>query len=60
MTDTIADIPLDIADKYHIHLIPLYLIIDEVSYLDKLTITTNTFYKMMDTGKVFLPRNQIS
>lgn len=53
MTDTIADIPMDIADKYHIHLMPLYLIIDEVSYLDKLTITTNTFYKMMDTGKSF-------
>ncbi len=53
VTDTIADIPLDIADKYHIHYLPLYLIVDDISYLDKFTITTETFYKMMDTGKSF-------
>lgn len=53
LTDTIADIPLSIADQYHIHYLPLYLIIDGVSYLDKFTITTNTFYQMLDKGKSF-------
>jgi len=53
ITDTIADIPMDIADKYHIHYLPLYLLIDDVSFLDKFTITTNTFYKMLDKGKSF-------
>ncbi len=53
VTDTIADIPLSLADQYHIHLLQLYLMIDDVSYLDKFTITTNTFYQMLDIGKTF-------
>lgn len=53
ISDTIADIPSELADKYHIHFLPLYLIIDDVSYLDKFSITTNSFYEMMDTGKKF-------
>ncbi|MDY0399882.1 MAG: DegV family protein [Bacilli bacterium] len=53
VTDTIADIPQALLDQYQIHLIPMYLIVDDVSYLDKLTITTNTFYKMLDHSKTF-------
>ena len=53
VTDSIADIPTAIADKYHIHLIPMYLMIDDVSYLDKYTVTTETFYQMMDTNERF-------
>lgn len=53
VTDTIADIPMSLMDEYHIHLIPMYLIVDDISYLDKFTVTTNTFYQMMDKGKHF-------
>lgn len=53
LTDSIADIPLELRDKYQIHLIPMYLIVDGVSYLDKYTITTETFYKMMDVNNTF-------
>jgi len=53
VTDTIADIPLDIADKYNIHLIPMNLLVDGVSYIDKITITTDTFYEMLDTAESF-------
>lgn len=53
LTDSIADIPLTLADQYHIHMLPLYLMIDGVSYLDKYSITTKTFYQMLDKGKAF-------
>lgn len=53
VTDSIADIPMEIADKYHIHLIPMYLLVDDVSYVDKLTISTSTFYQMMDINEHF-------
>ena len=53
VTDTIADIPQSLLDQYQIHLIPMYLIVDGVSFLDKFTVTTNTFYQMLDSGKSF-------
>lgn len=53
VTDSIADFPLEMADRYHVHLIPMYLIADDISYLDKLTITAKTFYKLMDSSKHF-------
>lgn len=51
VTDSIADFPLAMADQYHVHMIPMYLIADDISYLDKLTITATTFYKLMDISK---------
>ena len=53
VTDTIADLTMDIADEYHIHFLPINLMVDGVSYLDKVTITTNTFYRMMNEVKQF-------
>ncbi|MDD5182834.1 MAG: DegV family protein, partial [Bacilli bacterium] len=53
LTDTIADIPMELLDKYSIHLIPMNLLVDGVSYIDKVTITTDTFYKMLDTAESF-------
>ncbi len=53
VTDTIADIPMEIADKYNIHLIPMNLLVDGVSYIDKVTITTDTFYEMLNTADNF-------
>ncbi len=53
VTDSIADIPNDVKDKYQIHLLPINLMVDNVSYLDKVTITTSTFYKMMDEVESF-------
>lgn len=53
VTDTIADIPMELADKHNIHLIPMNLLVDGVSYIDKVTITTDTFYEMLDTAESF-------
>lgn len=49
LTDSIADLPQELIDKYQIHMIPLNLIINGSSYLDKLTIKPDRFYSMLDS-----------
>lgn len=48
VTDSIADLPKELMDKYQVHLLPLNLLIEGTNYLDKLTITPSYFYKLMD------------
>jgi len=45
LTDSIADIPRDLLDKYQVHLMNLKLIWGNEEYLDRLTITSDQFYK---------------
>ncbi|HZJ85710.1 MAG TPA: DegV family protein [Erysipelotrichaceae bacterium] len=49
VTDSIADLPQEYIDKYQIHLFPLNLLINDSNYLDKLTITPEYFYDLMDS-----------
>lgn len=58
ITDSIADLPKEIMDKYQIHLLPLNLIIEDSNYLDKRTITSKEFYKMMDEIEVYPTSSQ--
>jgi len=53
VTDSIADIPQKLMDKYHIHLLPMHLLVDDVSYLDRLSVSTETFYELLKTAKSF-------
>jgi dihydroxyacetone kinase-like predicted kinase len=46
ITDSIADIPLDIQDKYQIHMLPIRLLWDDEEYLDRITITPGEFYRL--------------
>jgi len=48
LTDSIADLPRDIMDRYQIHMVPLNLIADGSNYLDKTTISSEYFYSLMD------------
>lgn len=48
ITDSIADLPKELMDKYQVHLLPLNLLIEGTNYLDKLTITPSYFYQLMD------------
>ena len=50
VTDSIADLPASLRDEYQVHLIPTLLLIDDVSYLDKVTISENTFYDLLKTS----------
>ncbi len=53
LTDSIADLPEELMDQYHVHLLPVGLLVDEVPYLDKVTISSETFYKQLKTAKHF-------
>ncbi|MDD4354982.1 MAG: DegV family protein [Candidatus Izemoplasmatales bacterium] len=53
VTDTIADLPLEIMDEYQIHRLPMSLMVDDTSYIDRFSITTDTFYDLMPQTKKF-------
>lgn len=48
VTDSIADLPSDIIDKYQINVLPLNLIMENTSYLDKVTMTAERFYDLLE------------
>lgn len=48
VTDSIADLPMEIIDKYQINVVPLNIIIENSSYLDKVTVTPEMFYDLLD------------
>jgi DegV family protein with EDD domain len=53
VTDTIADIPESLLDQYHIHTLPMSLIVDQVSYIDRYGISTETFYALLQKAQSF-------
>ena len=58
VTDSIADLPQTLIDKYQIHQYPLGLMINDTTYYDKLTIYSKDFYKMMDSLEVYPTSSQ--
>ncbi|MBZ9623519.1 DegV family EDD domain-containing protein [Clostridium sp. FP2] len=58
LTDSIADLPESLIEKYQIHVIPLNLIIEDSPYLDKLTIKPDKFYSMIDNLKEYPTSSQ--
>lgn len=60
LTDSIADLPKEIMDEHQIHLLPLNIIIDGVNYLDKVTISSNYFYELMDELETYPSSAQIT
>ncbi|CZQ82940.1 DAK2 domain-containing protein [Trichococcus ilyis] len=48
ITDSIADVPQEILDRYQVHMMPLNLNFDNTSYLDKVTMTPDLFYPMLE------------
>ncbi|MFW6257049.1 MAG: DegV family protein [Bacillota bacterium] len=58
VTDSIADIPQNLLDKYQIHQIPLNILIDGVNYLDKKTISTEYFFEYLNETEEFPSSSQ--
>lgn len=58
VTDSIADLPQSLMDKYQVHLFPLNLLINDSNYLDKLSITPEYFYDLMDTAETYPSSSQ--
>lgn len=48
VTDSIADIPLELVERYQIHVIPLKILWGTSEYLDRLTMDARTFYSELD------------
>lgn len=48
ITDSATDMPREIIDRFGLHVIPTPVVIDDVDYLDGVTITTGDFYKILD------------
>lgn len=48
-TDSIADLPESIIEKYHIHILPLTILVDETGHLDKLTVDNSQIFDWMKT-----------
>lgn len=53
VTDSIADLPVELIDHYQIHQIPVNLHMNDSDYLDKVTIQSSRFYELMDSLKVY-------
>ncbi len=49
VTDSIADLPLEMIDKYQIHLVPINLEIEGSTFLDKISIKPDQIYSILDT-----------
>lgn len=58
LTDSIADLPKELMDEHQIHLIPLNLLIEGTNYLDKVTISANYFYELMDDLETYPSSSQ--
>ena len=53
VTDSCCDLPADVLDHYQIHVVPLRLSFGDSPYLDKVTITPDQFYRMLDERTEF-------
>jgi len=58
VTDSIADLPKEIMDKYQIHMLPLNILIGDRSYLDKVTIRPAYLYETMEDEKDYPTSSQ--
>lgn len=45
MTDTTAYIPMDVREKYNIHIVPLSVVFGDETYREEMDITTEKFYE---------------
>lgn len=58
LTDSIADLPEELIEKYQIHVLPMNLIMEGSSYLDKVTIKPDKFYSILDELKEYPTSSQ--
>ena len=53
VTDSSCDLPAEILDRYQVHVVPLRLNFGDSPYLDKMTVTPDQFYSMLDERQEF-------
>ena len=60
VTDSTCDLPQDLLDYYQINVIPLNLNFGDNHYLDKVTITPDYFYDLLESSPAFPHTSQIN
>jgi len=60
VTDSTCDLSQELLDFYQIHVVPININFGESHYLDKVTITPNQFYDLLDTSPDFPKTSQIN
>ena len=50
VTDSVADLPQELIDKYQIHVIPIHILFGDSVYLDKITLSAEQFYKKLNVA----------
>ncbi|MBN1940144.1 MAG: DegV family EDD domain-containing protein [Candidatus Aminicenantes bacterium] len=53
VTDSACDLPAEILDRHQVHMIPLHLNFGESAFLDKVTVSPDRFYTMLDEEREF-------
>lgn len=53
VTDSIADLPKEYMDRFQIHMLPLNLVFENTTYLDKVTMTPEIFYPLLDKAEEY-------
>jgi DegV family protein with EDD domain len=53
VTDTLSDIPKDMAEKLGITMVPLTVLFGHEAFIDRVTITTDEFYRRLSQGNIF-------
>ncbi len=53
ITDSVADLPYDIAQQFHIQVVPVHVALGEQSYLDDAAFNREWFYQALTQGTVF-------
>ncbi|NQV30121.1 MAG: DegV family EDD domain-containing protein [Candidatus Marinimicrobia bacterium] len=52
VVDSTCDLPLDIMEKHHIHVVPVRLNFGKEQYIDRVTITNEEFYAKLSESRV--------
>jgi DegV family protein with EDD domain len=60
VTDSTCDLPKEFMDLHHIRFVPLKVLLGTEEFIDKVTITTDAFYKKMFASSVFPKTSQPS
>ncbi len=58
VTDSIADLSQELLDEYQVHVVPLNLMIEGNTFLDKLTIKPDRFYALLNDVKEYPTSSQ--
>lgn len=60
VTDSTCDLSQELIDRYQIHVVPLNLNFGENHYLDKVTVTPDQFYDLLENSHSFPKTSQIN